>query len=226
MPLRHSGPVHPATATPVQHLVVMGVSGSGKTTLAQTLADRLGWACAEADDFHPQANVDRKTAGVALTDEDREPWLRTIRDWLTEQTRAGHAAVVTCSALKVAYRDVLRAAQGTVRFVHLTAPPEVIGERLTRRTGHFMPATLLGSQLETLEPLTPDEDGITLVVDRPPAVLADEVVRAFDLKPDAEPAPGAQPAPDAHPGRGAQPAAGAQPALGAQPEPGTTTPPS
>jgi gluconokinase len=163
----------------------MGVAGSGKTTLAGVLAQRLGWVSAEADDFHPQANVDRMASGIALTDEDRWPWLRTIRDWLTEQTRAGRGAVVTCSALKVAYRDVLREAEGTIRFVFLTAPAPLLADRLARRTDHFMPASLLPSQLATLEPLTPDEGGVTVVVDVPPEQIADRVIEHFGLRPAA-----------------------------------------
>ena len=183
--MRHSGSVDDREhlTTPAQHLVVMGVSGSGKTTLAEVLSERLGWVCAEADDFHPQENVDKMTAGLALTDEDRWPWLRTIRDWLTEQTRAGRSAVVTCSALKIAYRDVLREA-GDVRFVHLTAPTVLLGERLEQRVGHFMPATLLPSQLAALEPLQEHEAGLTLVVDVPPSEVADRVVAGLSLLSD------------------------------------------
>ena len=169
--------------TPPQHLVVMGVSGSGKTTLAELLSERLGWVCAEADDFHRQENVDKMTAGLALTDEDRWPWLRTIRDWLTEQTHAGRSAVVTCSALKIAYRDVLREAVGDVRFVHLTAPTALLGDRLEQRVGHFMPATLLPSQVAALEPLQEHEAGLTLVVDVTPSEVADAVVSRFGLLP-------------------------------------------
>lgn len=166
----------------IQHLVVMGVSGSGKTTLARLLSDRLGWPYAEADDFHPQANVDRMTAGTALTDEDRWPWLETMRDWLTTETRAGRSAIITCSALKVAYRDILREAEGHIQFVHLSGPPELLGDRLAQRVGHFMPAALLPSQLESLEPLTEAEEGTTIVVDVPPEVVADRTVVALGLR--------------------------------------------
>src|SRR5690606_25924853 len=104
----------------VQHLVLMGVSGSGKTTLARELEERLGWPYAEADEFHPEANIAKMSAGTPLTDDDRRPWLEAMRDWLTAQTRAGRSSVVTCSALRRAYRDLLRTAEGRVRFVHLT----------------------------------------------------------------------------------------------------------
>jgi gluconokinase len=174
----------------IQHLVVMGVSGSGKTTVAQLLADRLGRPFAEADDFHPEANVAKMAAGTPLDDEDRWPWLRTMRDWLSEQAAAGHSTVITCSALKVAYRDVLREAQGRVRFVHLSAPTEVIGDRMEHRSGHFMPPSLLPSQLSTLEPLTSDEDGVTVDVDATPAQVAEATLVALGLtapqeRPDA-----------------------------------------
>ena len=169
----------------VQHLIIMGVSGSGKTTLARTLQERLGWPYAEADDFHPPVNITKMTAGTPLTDDDRWPWLRTIRDWLSQQTEAGQSSVVTCSALKEAYRDVLREARGRVHFVHLTAAADLLEQRLAARTGHFMPPTLLSSQLAALQPLEADEDGITIVVDVPPEVVADRTIEAFGLVADS-----------------------------------------
>lgn len=159
----------------------MGVSGSGKTTLARLLQDRLGWPYAEADDFHPAANIDKMTAGVALTDADREPWLEAMRDWLTAQARAGRSTLVTCSALRAAYRQVLREAEGRVRFVHLTAAPELLGDRLAARVGHFMPAALLPSQLAALEPLADGEDGVIVPVDEPPEAVADRTLEALGL---------------------------------------------
>ena len=177
--LQHDG----AQPDEIQHLVIMGVAGSGKTTLADLLDDRLGRLYAEADEFHPQANIDKMAAGTPLTDEDRWPWLDAIRDWLTEQTRAGRSAIVTCSALKRVYRDVLRQAEGRVRFVHLTAPPTLLEDRMAHREGHFMPTTLLPSQLATLEPLDPDEDGVSVVVDVPPEEVADRALVALGLDP-------------------------------------------
>lgn len=168
---------------PVQHLVIMGVAGSGKTTVATLLTERLGWPYAEADEFHPAANIEKMSTGTPLTDEDRWPWLEAIRDWLTAQTRAGISSIVTCSALKGSYRDVLRGAEGQVNFVHLTADPSLLAERMTSRTGHFMPPTLLPSQLSTLQPLVDGEDGITIVVDIPPEAVADRTVEAFGLVP-------------------------------------------
>ena len=189
--VRHSGPVaDDAQTAPVQHLVIMGVSGSGKTTLAELLEQRLGWPYAEADEFHPPANIAKMTSGTPLTDEDRWPWLDAMRDWLTAQTRAGRSAIVTCSALKHVYRDVLRGAEGRVRFVHLSPPAGLLEERLAHRSGHFMPATLLPSQLSTLEPLTPEEDGLAITADVPPAEVADRTITALGLTVQAGHVPG------------------------------------
>lgn len=163
------------------HVVVMGVAGSGKTTVALELARLLGWPFAEADDFHPEENVVAMSAGVPLTDDDRWPWLATIRDWVTAQTRAGRSSVVTCSALRRAYRDLLREAEGRVLFVHLTVDPGVLVERMSRRVGHFMPPELLPSQLATLEPLCVDEDGLAVSADHPPADVASLVLELLSL---------------------------------------------
>jgi gluconokinase len=167
-----------------QHLVVMGVAGSGKTTVATLLAARLGWTFAEADEFHPQANIDKMSAGIPLTDDDRWPWLEAMRDWLTSEADAGRSTVVTCSALKRAYRDVLRGAAGRVRFVHLAAPAAVIGDRLGHRSGHFMPVSLLPSQFETLQPLLSTEDGVTVDAEGSPDVVVDAALAALGLAAD------------------------------------------
>lgn len=159
-----------------EHLVVMGVSGSGKTTIAGLLAERLGHDLAEADEFHPPANIEKMSAGTPLTDADRAPWLEAIREWLDRESDAGRAAVVTCSALKRAYRDELRRARGSVRFVHLTGSADLLEERMANRSGHFMPTTLLPSQLATLEPLASDEEGITLDVAASPPELVEAVL--------------------------------------------------
>lgn len=157
---------------PVAQIVVMGVAAAGKTTVAEALARRLGCPLAEADAFHPAANVAKMSAGVPLDDADRWPWLRAIAAWIGEQDRAGRTAVATCSALKRAYRDLLRAASPRVVFVHLSGAPALLAARLAGRTGHFMPPSLLASQLATLEPLGPDERGVVLDVAAPPEALA------------------------------------------------------
>jgi gluconokinase len=155
-------------------LVVMGVAGCGKSTVAELLADRLGWPLGEADDWHPAANVAAMTAGTALTDADRAPWLLAVRDWIDAQDGD---CVLTCSALRRSYRDVLRTAAARVRFVHLAGSREQLAERLAARTGHFMPPALLDSQLATLEPLGADEDGVVVPVDGTPVEVADRAAR-------------------------------------------------
>jgi gluconokinase len=161
-----------AIPAPTTHVVVMGVSGSGKTTLAGLLGTSLGCPVAEADEFHPAANIAKMSSGTPLTDEDRWPWLAAIRDWMGSNAEAGTGSVVTCSALKREYRDLLRQAPGVVRFIHVTADTQTLTERMDHRSGHFMPATLLPSQLQTLEPLEADEDGLTLVNNTTPEDLA------------------------------------------------------
>jgi gluconokinase len=141
-------------------LVVMGVSGVGKSSVAAELVARTGWAFVEGDDLHTEANRAKMTAGRPLDDEDRWPWLRRIAGWIGEREADGRSAVVTCSALKRSYRDLLRDGHPSVRFVHLLAPPELIQARVDARQGHYMPPSLLESQLDTLEPLDPDEPGV------------------------------------------------------------------
>jgi len=152
--------------------VVMGVCGTGKTTVAALLAERLGCELAEADDFHSAANIAKMAAGVPLEDADRWPWLQKIAGWIHERDLAGRPAVVTCSALKRAYRDVLRTGSPRIFFIHLAGSRELILDRMQRRKDHFMPASLVDSQFALLEPLGPDERGVVLDVARPPDVLA------------------------------------------------------
>ncbi|WP_277209281.1 gluconokinase [Isoptericola croceus] len=161
----------------------MGVAGSGKTTVARMLAERIGVEYAEADTFHSEANIAKMSTGTPLTDADRAPWLEAIRDWLTAEADAGRPTVVTCSALKRSYRDVLRTARGRVRFLHLHGSPEMLAERITGRSGHFMPTSLLPSQLATLEPLDDDEDGLTVDVAAPPEEIVDDVVARYFTPP-------------------------------------------
>jgi gluconokinase len=163
-------------------LVVMGVSGSGKSTVGAALGQRLRVPFADADDFHPQANIDKMSAGIALDDHDRHPWLEAIGEWLAAHDQRG--GVISCSALKRKYRDQLRHHAHRVVFVHLEGSREVITARQASRPGHFMPASLLSSQFATLEPLAPDERGIVIDVDQTvDAIVADYVERAADLVP-------------------------------------------
>ena len=155
----------------------MGVSGSGKTTLAHALQQRLDLAYAEADDFHPAANITKMQAGTPLDDADRWPWLAALTEWMTAQHAAGIATVVTCSALKRSYRGVLDSASGEVAFVHLAGDASVIAQRMTARTDHFMPTSLLSSQIAALEELKPEENGLTLSIDATPEDLLDAVLR-------------------------------------------------
>jgi carbohydrate kinase (thermoresistant glucokinase family) len=162
----------------------MGVSGSGKTTVAKELAARLGYAFAEGDDFHPPANVQKMSAGVPLDDTDREPWLRGLATWVRERHDDGVSTVMTCSALRRRYRDVLRRGADTTFFVHLAVDRERLLQRMSGRE-HFMPASLLRSQLDALEPLQPDEDGVTVeVTDEPPDRVVQEVVDRLDAGPE------------------------------------------
>ncbi|MGV0743438.1 gluconokinase [Mycolicibacterium sp. XJ870] len=144
-------------------IVVMGVSGSGKSTVGAALAQRLRVPFADADDFHPPANIAKMTAGHALNDDDRYPWLDAIGEWLAARQAGG---VMSCSALKRKYRDQLRRHRADVEFLHLAGSLEVIGRRQASRPGHFMPAALLASQFDTLEPLEPDERGTIIDVDQ------------------------------------------------------------
>ncbi|WP_312858163.1 gluconokinase [Pseudonocardia pini] len=157
-------------------LIVMGVSGSGKSTVAEEIVRRTGWDFAEGDDLHPEANRRKMAAGHPLTDEDRWPWLRLIAEWVGEREAAGRDAVVTCSALRRAYREVLADGHPSVRFVHLTVDPTALTDRVTNRTGHYMPASLLQSQLDTLEPLDPDEPGIEVDGTGDPVAVVDRVL--------------------------------------------------
>ncbi|KDF02466.1 gluconate kinase [Mycolicibacterium aromaticivorans JS19b1 = JCM 16368] len=160
-------------------IVVMGVSGSGKSTVGAALAQRLRVPFADADDFHPPANIAKMTAGQALDDEDRYPWLEAIGGWLAEHPGGG---VMSCSALKRAYRDQLRRHCANLKFLHLSGTEEVIARRQASRPGHFMPASLLASQFDTLEPLDADEDGISIDVDQSIDSIVDSYVSRAEGK--------------------------------------------
>jgi gluconokinase len=159
-----------------QQIVVMGVSGSGKTTIAGRLAAELGFAFADADAFHAAASVAKMARGEPLTDVDREPWLRSLVAWTEAQHEAGRSTVLACSSLKRRYRDVLSAASPRSLFIHLTAPRAVLLERMKHRQGHFMPAQLLDSQLAELEPLAPDEAGLTVDATAAPAAIVEQTI--------------------------------------------------
>ncbi len=171
----------PVRTLPKTTIVVMGVSGCGKTTIATGLSEALGWVMAEADDFHSPENVATMAAGTPLTDEDRAPWLATIRDWISA---TDGPAVLTCSALRRRYRDTLREAHSRVRFLHLDGGIEAVGERMAARKDHFMPVSLLVSQVATLEPLDPSEDGVTVSIAGNPEQIVERALAALDLQAD------------------------------------------
>ena len=164
-------------------IVVMGVAGSGKTTVAKGIAVSMHWIFAEGDTFHPEANVEKMHSGIPLTDDDRWPWLRLIGNWMSEQEEDGRSSVVTCSALRRVYRDLLREGRPNVRFCHITSPQATIADRLDHRAGHYMPPSLLPSQVATLEPLEPDEPGVTVSGDGTETEVLDRVLHALGLTP-------------------------------------------
>jgi carbohydrate kinase (thermoresistant glucokinase family) len=158
-------------------IVVMGVAGSGKTTIASGLAETLGVPFVEGDSLHPIANVRKMATGTPLTDEDRWPWLEAIGERIEVERVTGHGVVVSCSALRHAYRDCLRKkVHGVVQFILLDGSRELIGDRMNQRKGHFMPPALLDSQFATLEKPTPDEHAVVLDISHTvPALLAEAV---------------------------------------------------
>ena len=170
-------PPFPSDRMPV--LVIMGVAGSGKSTVAGLLAGRLGWDLAEGDDMHPPANVAKMAAGHALDDEDRWPWLDRVAGWIREHARSGRPGVITCSALKQSYRDILRG-DGVV-FVFLVGAHDQIAARLAARHGHFMPAAMLDSQIQTLEPPSAEETAIRIDVAASPYVECEQIISQLHL---------------------------------------------
>ncbi|AVT37947.1 gluconokinase [Plantactinospora sp. BB1] len=164
-----------------RHVVVMGVSGSGKTTVAVGISAVTGLTFAEADEFHPESNVELMRAGVPLADAHRWPWLRELAGWMAERAAEGVSTVLACSALRRSYRDVLRQGPPSVDFVFLDGSAEVIRERISRRAGHYMPASLLDSQIATLERPGPDERILTLDVAATPQELVEAAVEGLDL---------------------------------------------
>jgi len=174
-------------------LVVMGVSGVGKSSVAAELVARTGWEFVEGDDQHPESNRLQMASGHPLDDDDRRPWLRRVAARIGELETAGRSGVVTCSALKRSYRDLLRDGHPSVRFVHLLAPPELIAQRVTARQGHYMPPSLLHSQLATLEDLQPDEPGIRMDATGAPPTVAEFALHELGLDGESRPAAGGGP---------------------------------
>ncbi len=170
--------VQPREVT-VPSVVVIGVSGSGKSTVAARLAARLGRELVEGDEFHPPENVAKMSDGIPLTDEDRLPWLRALAGRLAEGAANGIPIVVSCSALRRRYRDILRAGDPALVFVHAHGTAEVIRARIEARRDHFMPPNLLESQLATMEPLAHDEPGVTVSVAGTPDEVFERAVAAL-----------------------------------------------
>ena len=168
---------HPK-ATP--RLVIMGVSGTGKSTIGVLLRDHLGWEMAEGDDFHPPENVAKMASGRPLVDEDRWPWLQSLADWTAERDARDEPTIITCSALRLVYRDILRTGGEGTYFLHLVGDKGLLLERMNSRE-HFMPPSLLESQLDTLENLEEDERGATLDIANPPERLLRLALAQLDL---------------------------------------------
>jgi gluconokinase len=164
-------------------LIVMGVSGSGKSTIADQLAERIGWRCEDGDKFHPASNIAKMSAGHPLTDEDRWPWLQAIADEIDRLCKAGERAVIACSALKRAYRDILVHGRDDVRIVYLDGTQQLIADRLAKRKGHFMPAGLLESQFKTLESPAREENPVTVSIDASVDAIVDDIVRQLGISP-------------------------------------------
>ena len=161
---------------PPSVLVVMGVSGSGKTTVAGLIAGALGWELGDADDWHSPANVRKMHGGTPLTDEDRWPWLRSIAAWIDATRSTGQHGVLACSALKRAYRDILIGSRADVRLVFLHGSEALIEQRQAARHNHYMPASLVHSQFESLEPPGADEDALTVEVAATPREIARDIL--------------------------------------------------
>ena len=166
-------------------VIVAGVSGSGKSTVGALLAGLLHWRFADADSFHPEANIAKMRAGIPLTDEDRGPWLHAVTDWMDARIVADESAVIACSALKRAYRDEMLSGRPAAVMIFLQVSRDVLARRLTARHGHFFPEKLLDSQLETLEPPAPDEHVHTVVVEGDAGQTAVKIIAL--LRPPAGP---------------------------------------
>ena len=166
----------PTVIKNVSAIIVMGVSGCGKSTVAGLIAQALALPFRDGDSFHPASNVEKMRAGIPLTDEDRWPWLAAMAAWIESHRGRGETVVLACSALKRVYRDALRAGHDDVRFVFLKGTKEEIAARLAARKGHYMPPSLLDSQLATLEPPSADERPITVSIMATPEAIAAEAL--------------------------------------------------
>jgi gluconokinase len=161
-------------------VIVFGVSGAGKTTIGKLLAEDLDWRFLEADDFHPRANIDKMRRGIPLTDEDRWPWLESLRERITRSLAARENAVLACSALKRAYRERLRVSE-EVKLVFLRGNYTLVDEQLRHRRGHFMNPDLLRSQFADLQEPKPEEDVLTVKLGRTPQELVEEIKTRLHL---------------------------------------------
>ena len=159
----------------------MGVSGCGKSTVAAILVSRLGWPFEEGDALHPPANIEKMAAGHPLTDADRWPWLAKVADWIDERRHAGENGIITCSALKRSYRDIINRRGTGLSFVFLAGSKETIAARLAARHGHFMRASLLDSQFADLEEPTADEPAIRIDIGPPADEIAERIMEHFEL---------------------------------------------
>lgn len=180
-----SGAPTTAAATAPRVVVMMGVSGVGKTTIGTLLAERLGWGYAEGDSYHPPANVAKMRAGTPLDDADRAPWLAAIAADIDRWRAAGQGMVVACSALKRSYRDILIGGRPDVRLVRLAGDEALIRARMETRTDHYMPPSLLSSQLATLQPPGDDEEAITVNVACSPQACVAQILEALGIEPPA-----------------------------------------
>jgi len=159
----------------------MGVSGCGKSTVASKLAGRLGWEFAEADRFHPPANIEKMRGGIPLDDDDRWPWLQSIAAWIDGARRANRRSVITCSALKRSYRRLIIGERPDVALVYLKGDYTLIEKRLAKRAHHYMPAALLRSQFDALEEPGPEEKPIVVSIEPSPDDITAQIIEAMRL---------------------------------------------
>jgi gluconokinase len=180
-----NGPVtSPDPDLPPLVIVVMGVSGSGKTTIGELLAERLKWPYEDADKFHPPANVEKMAGGVPLTDDDRWPWLGEIAAWIADRLRTERHGVVSCSALKRSYRELLMPDPVRVRLVYLNGSQDLIAGRMRARKGHFFKPEMLASQFTALEPPEPDENALWVSIEQTPEQVVGEITERLGLEGD------------------------------------------